>query len=237
MTESPPASKPHSPGDSTQSADVAVGRAARIVAGASVLISPLLVHVALTTGRLAWPAALLASVQTAVVVALALRGRVAGAAWLGAGAALAILLACRVALRGSLSLEAGLAHTALYISLLVLFGRTLLPGRTPIVTALARRIHGERTPELRAYTRRVTGAWCVFFAAQLAGSALLARLAPLWAWSLFVNVLDAPLVVLMFAAEYAYRLLRFRNQSHARPADIVRAFARESAAPAAPPRA
>ena len=40
-------------------------------------------------------------------------------------------------------------------------------------------------------------------------------LAPLDVWSLFVNVLNVPLLVLMFGVEYGYRLLRHPNFPHA----------------------
>jgi uncharacterized membrane protein len=76
----------------------------------------------------------------------------------------------------------------------------------PLITAMAHRLHGDISTELAAYTRKVTIAWSVFFAVQLALSVSLFCLAPLTFWSFFVNILDIPLVVLMFAAEYMVRL-------------------------------
>ena len=58
-------------------------------------------------------------------------------------------------------------------------------------------------------------AWCLFFAAQVLISALLFTAASLDTWSLFVNVLNLPLVALMFAAEYLYRVTRYRHFPHA----------------------
>ncbi len=102
-------------------------------------------------------------------------------------------------------------HWAIYATLLVTFAITLRPGRDPLICAMARRLHGPIPDDLALYTRRVTIAWCGFFAAQLATSILLFIFAPLVVWSFFVNILDIPLVAAMFAAEYAVRLRCLRN--------------------------
>jgi uncharacterized membrane protein len=98
------------------------------------------------------------------------------------------------------------AHWTIYGGLLLTFALTLRPGREPLVTAITRRLHGTVCDELATYTRRVTMAWCGFFAVQLATSVALLLFAPLVVWSFFVNILDVPLVVAMFAAEYMIRL-------------------------------
>jgi uncharacterized membrane protein len=103
-----------------------------------------------------------------------------------------------------------ITHWGIYISLLVTFGLTLRPGHEALITTMARKMHGngegEIPPQLAEYTRRVTLAWCCFFAMQLSLSVSLFCFAPLVAWSFFVNILDIPLVALMFAAEYLVRL-------------------------------
>jgi hypothetical protein len=99
-----------------------------------------------------------------------------------------------------------LTHWTIYGGLLLTFALTLRPGRVPLITAMARRFHGAISNELATYTRRVTIAWCGFFAAQLATSITLFAFAPLVVWSFFVNILDIPLVIGMFAAEYMVRL-------------------------------
>jgi uncharacterized membrane protein len=87
----------------------------------------------------------------------------------------------------------------------------LRPGREALITGMARRMHTPFTDELAVYTRRVTIAWAGFFAAQLVTSIALFCFAPLVVWSLFVNILDFPLVAAMFAAEYAVRLRCLRD--------------------------
>src|SRR5688572_13655759 len=108
----------------------------------------------------------------------------------------------------------GLPHAAFNALLLWVFGRTLVRGREPLVTAFARRIEGAIPAEVEAYTRRVTAAWCLFFGAQLLLSVTLLNVATLATWSLFVNVLAFPLVVVMFVAEYLYRRARFPGRAH-----------------------
>ncbi len=99
-----------------------------------------------------------------------------------------------------------LTHWSIYTSLLACFALTLRPGHEPLITTMARRMNGEPSGELARYTRRVTIAWSLFFATQLCLSVLLFCFAPLTVWSFFVNILDIPLVAMMFAAEYAVRL-------------------------------
>lgn len=131
--------------------------------------------------------------------------------------------------REGLAAAYGVPHTVIYLSLLWLFGDTLWHGKEPLVTRLARRVHGKLPTELAAYTRRVTYAWCVFFAAQLIISALLFRFASLDDWSLFINVLNFPLLALMFIGEYGNRLIRHRDFPQASFFDGIRAFSNDAA--------
>jgi len=147
--------------------------------------------------------------------------------------ALAILLflgfevVAHFALRDSLGVAAvsGLIHATVNLFLLWYFARTLHAGEQALITRLARRVHGFLPPEMEAYTRRVTVAWCVFFAGQVAVSLLLLAFAPLQIWSTFVNLINLPLIALMFAGEYLYRRLRFPHHPRASIARILRAYA------------
>lgn len=112
-------------------------------------------------------------------------------------------------------------HWAIYSSLLASFALTLRPGHVPLITAMERRLQGDISTELAAYTRNVTLAWSVFFAVQLSLSVFLFCLAPLRWWSFFVNILDLPLVALMFAAEYMVRLRCLRDPPRHSLATIV----------------
>jgi uncharacterized membrane protein len=116
---------------------------------------------------------------------------------------------------------AALSHATIYSSVGLLFGRSLLRGRTPLVTMLAGHVHA-LTPRIRAYTRRVTVVWALFGLMQVLGSALLLTLAPLRMWSIFVNGLDLPLVLTLFVSEYAYRRLRYPPEETASLAETIR---------------
>jgi uncharacterized membrane protein len=114
------------------------------------------------------------------------------------------------------------SHAAIYLGLTLLFGRSLAKGRTPLVTLMAEQVQGPLTPRIRRYTRRVTVVWTLFGLGQVVGSGLLLALAPLRLWSLFVNGLDLPLVLLLFVGEYAYRRWRYPANDVASLADSIR---------------
>lgn len=123
----------------------------------------------------------------------------------------------------------GLPHAAAYLLLLWYFGRSLRSGREALITRLARQVRGTLTPERERYTRRLTIAWCVFFAAQITLSIALLALAPLDTWSFFVNVLNAPLIAAMFLADLGYRFVRFRGERVASVSRMWRAFIEDAA--------
>jgi uncharacterized membrane protein len=115
-------------------------------------------------------------------------------------------------------------HIGAHMLLLWMFGRSLRAGREPLVTFMARRVHGGYLPpDIELYTRRVTLAWCIYFAVNAAISIVLFAFAPLGVWSWFANVLNVPLILLMFVAEYAYRVWRYPNFSHASFFTAIRA--------------
>lgn len=100
------------------------------------------------------------------------------------------------------------------VALMVLFGRTLLPGATPLVARIASLWRGPLDPVLSLYTRRVTIAWTVFFALMVVESIVLALFAPLHIWSLFTNFLNYIFVLLFFVIEYQLRLICLPNHEH-----------------------
>ena len=120
----------------------------------------------------------------------------------------------------------GLAHAACYVFLLWYFARSLAAGREPVVTRVARSVHGGLPAAMEAFTRKLTVAWCVFFASQLALSGLLLALVPLHAWSLLVNGLNLPLLALMFLGQFAYRTIRHPEFPRASPWRAMQAFSR-----------
>lgn len=129
-----------------------------------------------------------------------------------------------------LALTYGIPHAATYLFLSWLFLRTLAPHHEePLITRLARRVHGTLSPAMEAHTRRVTLVWGIFFVAQVVVSALLFQFASLNAWSFFINVLNLPLVGLMFVIDYAYRVTRFPEEPQATIAQAIQAFVKDAA--------
>jgi hypothetical protein len=122
----------------------------------------------------------------------------------------------------------GLLHAACYLFLLGYFGSTLARGREALVTRIARRVHGTLEAPMERFTRGVTVAWCVFFGAQLAMSALLLAFAPLHAWSFFINVLNFPLLALLFVGQFAFRAIRHPDFPRASPWQVWRAFSKDA---------
>lgn len=117
-----------------------------------------------------------------------------------------------------------LQHAGMYALLCAAFGRSLQGGQTPMISRFARIVHGSLSPALVRYTRSVTWAWTLYFGGIAALSLLLFWLAPIAAWSAFANLLGIPLLVLMFAGEYAVRCYVLPAADRAGPLDAIRAY-------------
>jgi uncharacterized membrane protein len=104
---------------------------------------------------------------------------------------------------------------------LYIFGRTILPGREPLITRFRRLDLNDLTPEIRRYTRRLTVCWVVFFAASLAASILLALYADPATWSWFVNVACPLAAIVFFLSEHLYRA---RRRDHLGPVSLTGTF-------------
>jgi uncharacterized membrane protein len=125
------------------------------------------------------------------------------------------------------------------------FGNTLRPGRTPLISQLIRLLQppGEE-PEAAvwSYARGLTATWTALFVALATFNLLLAALAepdgllrasgidPGLAvshevWSLFTNLIEYLLVAAFFAIEYAYRRQKFPRQPYRNMFDFLRRMA------------
>lgn len=122
-----------------------------------------------------------------------------------------------------------LQHAGMQALLGLAFARTLRAGQQPMVSRFAAIIHGSLSPALARYTRQVTWAWALYFAVMTALSLLLFWLAPISVWSAFANLLNLPLLVVMFSAEYAARLLLLAPSDRAGPLEAIRAYRQASA--------
>lgn len=128
----------------------------------------------------------------------------AAPSWLAAlatAAAAAVLYRSWPALEHDFALIALLEESGLYGMLGLTFGRSLSPHRLALCTHLADQAHGPLSASEIRYTRQVTAAWTLFFAAVCATSIVLFIAAPLRIWSVFSNFCIIPLVGAMFVAE------------------------------------
>lgn len=176
---------------------------------------PALMHWLLTNDR--WPAFTLLVVLAPfglLPLSLLAAGQRLGAALAAAG----LLMACTWGWQVLL-----LRHDLIYLLqnvgmqglLAVAFGHTLLPGREPLISQFARRIHrNDYSEAIARYTRQATWAWTLYFVAMGLASIALFAMAPLELWSWFVNFISFLTLGGMFAAEYAVRRWRLRGIDH-----------------------
>jgi uncharacterized membrane protein len=192
-----------------------------------IAVAPLAIHLAITTSSWTGLIVLVPVLQLLALAAFAAWGNPSRLRWLGPLVLVAVL-GIAWAERSGFNLNAmpGVPHALAYSSLLIGFGCTLLPGREALLTRIVVAVRGPMPPDVIRHTRHVTIAWCCFFAAQLIGSLVLYLSAPLDIWSFFINVLNLPLVVLMFLLEGTYRYFRFRDLPLDRLSDIRRIVAK-----------
>jgi uncharacterized membrane protein len=96
------------------------------------------------------------------------------------------------------------------------FGRTLLPGRVPLIERIARVREPDLPPSLRRYTRRLTAVWCAYF--LLAALLVFTAALPLW-WT---SALAWTGAAILFIGEHRIRPRLFPNRSFPRLAEQLR---------------
>ena len=184
----------------------------------------------------------LAALATAVLVLLVLasirgpRRAVLRAIAAALGAAVVLLIA-----RGAPPVPLMLPPVLIPAGIAWTFGRTLLPGRTPLIERFARGFHAPAVPapEIIAYARRVTWSWTLllagvaainlFLVVNLSPSGLLelAGFAPRWpveadtfVW--FGNTGTYLLIGGMMVVEFAVRVWRFPDYRFRNPLQFAR---------------
>lgn len=156
---------------------------------------------------------------------------VAVTATLGALAALALFWP---ALSRNVGLLYFLQHAGINLALAAFFGRTLFGPGEALITRIARiAMNGKLSPRKIRYTQRVTVAWTAFFVLNAGISTVLYLFAPLAVWSVFANLLNAPLVVTMFIAEHLWRRRVLPPEERPSIAAAVRAWRSHRSRPAA----
>lgn len=125
-------------------------------------------------------------------------------------------------------------HAGIMLALALFFGRTLRAGEEPLCTRFARIVHGTLEPRVSAYTRKLTAAWTLFFAAMFAASCALYLAGQLEAWSILANILTPALIAALFLVEYAVRRRALPHHDSGGILAGVRAFRRHMAGTHAP---
>jgi len=211
---------------------------AMIVLGASY---PIFAHIAVLSGN---PALIAASIGLLIVLVLFPGLRNARPlAWIMLPVAALCLYA--VAAHGRTLLLLFLPPILINGFMAWVFGRTLKPGRTPLIERAIVALHGttdDVTAEMLTYARSLTLVWACLLSALAAINLVLAVLAdpggllmsaglhspvtvPLGVWSLFANVLNYLIVGALFVGEYWLRRRRFPQQSYRGFFDFTRRLA------------
>lgn len=98
-----------------------------------------------------------------------------------------------------------LQHAGIHLALAFTFGITLRAGATPLIVAMGEKVHRVFTPEMRAYARRLTLAWVIYFVAMVVVSLAVYALAPWPWWSFFCNLATPAAAVGFFVGEHGWR--------------------------------
>ena len=113
------------------------------------------------------------------------------------------------------------------LALGVVFARTLLPGRTPLIARIAERARGNLPGPVADYSRVLTWVWTWFFFAMALECMLLGLYAPPFLWSLTTNFINYVLIALLFVLEYPIRRRVLRDFEHASFVDSLRVTLRQ----------
>ena len=121
-------------------------------------------------------------------------------------------------------------HVAIHAALATAFALTLRAGHEPLITALARRVHGQITPDMAAYSRKVTLAWAIYFVAMGLLSLTLFFFAPFAVWATFANFGTPVSMALLFVGEHVLRYRLHPEFERATLAAAVRAYVQRDTA-------
>lgn len=106
----------------------------------------------------------------------------------------------------------------------VAFGRTLRAGETPMIERFMHLHHSEKMhPGLVRYARQLTYMWAVCCATMALTAALLGIFTSLETWSLFANVINYAVIVVLFIGQFVVGYIRYRVLT---PTQIVSTAAR-----------
>ena len=160
----------------------------------------------------------------ALVVAARKRKRAAIVALLVAAVAVALVVASGGI--GDVDRLYVLEHAGIHLALFASFALTLWPDRVSLIGQVATRVHSTVTPEMLAYTYRVTVAWALYFLAMALLSVSIYLGADWTVWSLLANGGTPIAIVTLFFGEHLLRYRLHPEFERVSLADVVRAYLR-----------
>jgi uncharacterized membrane protein len=111
---------------------------------------------------------------------------------------------------------------AIPLGLALVFGQTLLPGRTPLVNRIGEHVRGPLPTRVADYGRALTRLWTWIFLALALEALLLALFANAFWWSAFTNFINYAIIASVFVGEYAVRRRVLTDEEHSGFFDYVR---------------
>ncbi|MBX3622721.1 MAG: hypothetical protein KF891_22360 [Rhizobacter sp.] len=128
-----------------------------------------------------------------------------------------------------------LQHAGVNFFLALVFGSTLRPGRTALITTLATRVHGAGlSPAHLAYTRRLTIAWVLLFLVIVTISLVLFFGASFESWAVFANLVTPVAIGTLFFGEHLLRYRLHPEFERSSVAQAINAYMQQSHKPVAP---
>jgi len=181
-----------------------------IIAALLIIAYPILVHSAYLFQLPQLRLAGIIGVITGIFFSALIRG--SRNAWLAYSIVIATI--CTLALMQSDIYIVYLPPIIIPLSLLIIFGRTLLPGQEALITEIGEASRGPLSDSMRHYTQKLTWAWCCIFVMMALWPIILLANGKFGLWSWFTNVFNYGIVSLIFIGEFYLRKKLFPNHNH-----------------------
>ncbi|MCW8929339.1 MAG: hypothetical protein OQL19_03760 [Gammaproteobacteria bacterium] len=109
-------------------------------------------------------------------------------------------------------------HSVIYLPPLIIislilypFLRSVLPGHTPLISRFYQLTEKEDDPQVMYYTEKVTWVWVILIVLILFNTLVLTFFSSLEIWSLFTNFINYILMLILFIAEWLFRMFWFKQ--------------------------
>ena len=114
----------------------------------------------------------------------------------------------------------------IHFFLFLFFSSSVISDNTPIITRFARLISGDLSAATEDYTRKASIAWSIFMFLLFCEAVIIAYIAPIETWSLFVNFINYLFLMLMFVAEFMVRRIVLKDENQTSFLSFVKSLAK-----------